>query len=78
MGAGPRPFLLASRPRLGPEIFDCAGSAVTVLTAGACQASRETRLDLSGRNAAIWRAIVPKVVRHNPEGSLLIAILPTS
>jgi L-lactate dehydrogenase len=63
--------------RIWPGDFaDCAGAAVTVLTAGALQAPGETRLDLAGRNAAIWREIVPLVVQHNPDGILLIATNP--
>jgi L-lactate dehydrogenase len=55
---------------------DCAGAVVTVLTAGAGQKPGETRLDLIKKNAAIWRDIVPKVVKHNPNGILLIATNP--
>jgi L-lactate dehydrogenase len=55
---------------------DCAGAVVTVLTAGAAQKPGETRLDLIKKNAAIWRAIVPQVVQHNPDGILLIATNP--
>lgn len=55
---------------------DCAGAAVTVITAGAAQKPGETRLDLAARNVAIFRQIVPNVVRYNPEGILLIATNP--
>ena len=55
---------------------DCAGAAVTVLAAGASQKPGETRLDLIKKNAAIWRLIVPEVVKHNPAGILLIATNP--
>lgn len=55
---------------------DCAGATVTVLAAGAPQKPGETRLDLVKKNAAIWREIVPQVVKHNPEGILLIATNP--
>jgi L-lactate dehydrogenase len=55
---------------------DCAGAVVTVLTAGAGQKPGETRLDLIKKNAAIWRDIVPKVVKHNPNSILLIATNP--
>ncbi|MGA8153415.1 MAG: L-lactate dehydrogenase [Terriglobales bacterium] len=55
---------------------DCAGAAVTVLTAGAGQKPGETRIDLIKKNAAIWRTIVPEVVKHNPQGILLIATNP--
>ncbi len=55
---------------------DCAGAVVTVLAAGAGQKPGETRLDLIKKNAAIWRDIVPNVVKNNPHGILLIATNP--
>src|SRR5512143_1382160 len=55
---------------------DCAGAAVTVITAGAAQKPGETRLDLVKKNAAILRQIVPEVAHHNPQGILLIATNP--
>jgi L-lactate dehydrogenase len=55
---------------------DCSGAIVTVLAAGAGQKPGETRLDLIKKNAAIWRDIIPKVVRHNPGTILLIATNP--
>lgn len=47
-----------------------------VLAAGAFQAPGEHRLELAGRNAAIWRDIVPKIVEHNPNMIRLIATNP--
>ena len=55
---------------------DCRGAAVVVITAGAAQRPGETRLQLLDRNLAIFRDIVPKVVRHNSEALLLIATNP--
>jgi len=55
---------------------ECAGSQVVVIAAGASQKPGETRLDLLARNAAIFRQIVPEVVRHNPDGIILIATNP--
>lgn len=55
---------------------DLAGSQVVVIAAGSGQKPGETRLDLLARNAAIFRDIVPRVVRHNPEGIILIATNP--
>ena len=53
----------------GPAInLDYAGSAVTVLTAGANQKTGETRLDLVKKNAAIFSETIPGVARHNPDG----------
>ena len=55
---------------------DLEGCQVVVLTAGAGQRPGETRLDLLSRNAAIFRSIVPEVVKNNPQGILLIATNP--
>ncbi len=55
---------------------DLAGCQVVVVTAGAGQRPGESRLDLLSRNAAIFRSIIPEIVRHNPEGILLIATNP--
>jgi len=52
------------------------GAHVVVIAAGAAQKEGETRLDLLARNAGIFRTIVPQVVRHNPEGIILIATNP--
>jgi L-lactate dehydrogenase len=58
------------------DYADCAGSHVVVIAAGASQKPGESRLDLLARNAAIFRQIVPQVVRHNPDGIILIATNP--
>jgi L-lactate dehydrogenase len=56
--------------------LDLAGSKVVVITAGASQKPGESRLDLLVRNAAVFRSIIPKVVKHNPGGIILIATNP--
>ena len=58
------------------DYADCAGAAVTVITAGAAQRPGETRLALLERNAAIVGEVVAQVVRHNPAGLLLVASNP--
>lgn len=55
---------------------DCAGAVITVITAGAAQKPGETRLDLAARNVEIFRNIVPHVVKHNPDGIILVATNP--
>jgi L-lactate dehydrogenase len=55
---------------------DLAGSHVVVIAAGASQKPGESRLDLLTRNANIFSTIVPEVVRHNPDGIILIATNP--
>jgi len=58
------------------EYQHLAGSKVVIIAAGASQRPGETRLDLLARNAAIFRSIIPNVVKHNPDGIILIATNP--
>jgi L-lactate dehydrogenase len=55
---------------------DLAGAAVVVITAGARQKPGETRLQLLERNAAVFRDVVPQVLRNAPEAVLVIASNP--
>lgn len=58
------------------DYADCEGAAVTIITAGANQKPGETRLDLAARNVEIFRQIVPNIVKHNPNGIILVATNP--
>ena len=69
------PFARTTRIWAG-SIDDCAGAAITVISAGAAQKPGETRLDLVRKNAAIFREIVPAVARANPDGIILVATNP--
>ncbi|HEX6290775.1 MAG TPA: L-lactate dehydrogenase [Herpetosiphonaceae bacterium] len=69
------PFVRPMRISVG-DYTDLQGVAVTVVTAGAAQKPGETRLQLLERNASIFRQIIPEIVRHNPEGIILIASNP--
>jgi L-lactate dehydrogenase len=70
------PFTLPTRIWAG-DYADCAGAAVTIITAGGAPLKPgQTRLDLIKATAEIFREIVPKVVRANPDGILLIASNP--
>jgi len=55
---------------------DCAGAAVVVLTAGAGQKRGETRLDLAGRNGAIFADVVPRITAVTRDAILLVATNP--
>src|SRR5215212_6207404 len=55
---------------------DCAGAAVTVVTAGANQRPGETRLDLARKNADVVRQVVPRIAEHNPDSILVVATNP--
>ena len=58
------------------DYSDCAGAAITVVTAGTAQRPGETRLDLVQRNYKIFQSIIPEIVKNNPNGILLIASNP--
>lgn len=69
------PFHRPVRMRSGP-LAECAGSVVTVITAGAAQRSGEARPALLQRNVEVLRSIVEGAVRANPDGLLLVATNP--
>lgn len=58
------------------DYADLAGCRVVVITAGANQKPGETRLELLGRNAAIFRKIVPAVIDAAPLAILLVTTNP--
>jgi L-lactate dehydrogenase len=58
------------------DYSDLSNAKVVVVAAGASQKPGESRLDLLSRNAAIFRSIIPKIVKYNPDGIILIATNP--
>src|SRR5262247_3995990 len=50
---------------------DLAGCSVVLLCAGVGQKPGETRLQLLRRNAAVFREIVPAVLKHAPDAIIL-------
>jgi len=55
---------------------DLAGSSVVVICAGVGQKPGETRLQLLQRNAAVFREVVPAVLKHAPGAVLVVATNP--
>lgn len=53
-----------------------AGSDLCIVTAGARQNPGESRLNLLQRNLAMYRGIVPELVKYSPECILLIVSNP--
>ncbi|HMC09833.1 MAG TPA: L-lactate dehydrogenase, partial [Pirellulaceae bacterium] len=53
-----------------------SGSRVVVLCAGVGQKPGETRLQLLQRNAAVFREVVPSVLKQAPDAVLLVATNP--
>lgn len=58
------------------SIAEVAGSAITIVTAGANQHPGETRLDLLGRNAGIVEGIAAELGAINPDGLIVVATNP--
>ena len=55
---------------------DCENADIVILTAGANQKPGETRMDLTRKNIAVFRSIVPEVVRYAPHAILLVVTNP--
>ena len=58
------------------DYADLAGCKVVVVSAGVGQKPGETRLQLLGRNAQVFKQVIPNILQHAPEGILLIATNP--
>jgi L-lactate dehydrogenase len=58
------------------DYADCKDADLVVITAGANQRPGETRLDLAGRNAQIFRSIVDQVMESGFNGLFLVATNP--
>lgn len=69
------PFAHAMKVRAG-DYPDLAGCRVVIVTAGVSQRPGETRLELLGRNAAVFRSVIPSILEHAPGAVLLIATNP--
>jgi len=55
---------------------DLEGSRIVILSAGVGQRPGETRLSLLGRNAAVFREVVPEVLGRAPDCVLVVATNP--
>src|SRR5262245_45867829 len=55
---------------------DLTGCKVVVLCAGVGQKAGETRLQLLQRNAAVFREVVPSVLKHAPQAVVIVATNP--
>ncbi|MBS9778139.1 MAG: L-lactate dehydrogenase [Gammaproteobacteria bacterium] len=52
------------------------GSSIVVIAAGVNQKPGESRLDLLGRNTAIFEQVIPKVVQYAPDAVIVVATNP--
>ena len=58
------------------DYADLAGCRVVIVAAGVAQRPGETRLQLLGRNAAVFREVIPSILRYAPDAVLVIASNP--
>lgn len=69
------PFVSATLVRAG-NYDDFVGAGVVIISAGVSQKPGETRLELLGRNAEVFRQVVDQVLAAAPNAILLIASNP--
>jgi len=69
------PFAAPSRIMAG-DYGDLEGSRIVILACGVGQQPGETRLHLLKRNATVFEAVIPQVMKYAPETVLLIASNP--
>lgn len=55
---------------------DLAGCRVVIIAAGVGQKPGETRLQLLARNSAVFKQVIPAILKHAPETILVIATNP--
>src|SRR5687767_214977 len=58
------------------DYADLAGCKVVIVSAGVGQKPGETRLQLLGRNAEVFKQVIPRILEHAPQAILLIATNP--
>jgi len=58
------------------DYTDLAGCKVVIVSAGVGQKPGETRLQLLGRNAEVFKQVIPRILQHAPQAILLIATNP--
>jgi len=58
------------------DYADLAGCKVVVVSAGVGQKPGETRLELLGRNAQVFKQVIPSILQAAPQAVLLIATNP--
>lgn len=69
------PLASSTRVRTG-DYSDCEGAAIVVITGGAAQQPGESRLELARRNATTFQEVIPRIVRYNRDGILVVTTNP--
>lgn len=58
------------------DYADLKGSRIVIISAGVSQKPGETRLQLLGRNAAVFQQVIPSILDHAPDAILIVATNP--
>jgi L-lactate dehydrogenase len=58
------------------DYADLTGARVVIMAAGVGQKPGETRIELLGRNAAVFHSVIPQIYEHAPEAILVVATNP--
>ena len=58
------------------DYADLAGCKVVIVSAGVSQKPGETRIQLLGRNAEVFKQVIPNILQHAPDAILLVATNP--
>jgi L-lactate dehydrogenase len=58
------------------DYSDLAGCKVVIVSAGVGQKPGETRIQLLGRNAEVFKQVIPSILQYAPDAVLLIATNP--
>ena len=58
------------------DYADLAGCKVVIISAGVGQKPGETRMQLLGRNAGVFKQVIPQILEHAPDAVLLVATNP--
>ncbi len=58
------------------EFSDLSGSHVVIMSAGVSQKPGEPRIELLGRNAAVFETIIPQILEHAPDAVIVVATNP--
>ncbi|KAK4338272.1 hypothetical protein RND71_042759 [Anisodus tanguticus] len=69
-------FLPRTKIQASTDYSVTSGSDLCIVTAGARQKPGESRLNLLQRNVALFKSIVPPLVKYSPETTLLIVSNP--
>lgn len=70
------PFISPTHLKAGTVADEGRDADIVIITAGASQKPGETRLDLVGRNVAIFKMLLDDVVKYCPNAILLIVTNP--